>query len=119
MFPDRYFPARYFNNRYFPVGSETTLAVIMTIGGASWPVSRILIPERVQGGSAIRVKVVSTSDRALAGGPAIPVYYVQDSELRANGGQYEIQGNAPIPVVVVSDGRAVVGQAAVPVYVVS
>jgi hypothetical protein len=50
------------------------------------------------------------------GGPAIPVYIVSEAEAA----QWGTRGNVPVPIVVVSDGRAVAGNVApIPVYVVN
>lgn len=75
------------------------------------------MPERIAGGAALRVRTVIAGERAIEGEPALPVYYVQDSELKQNGGAYTLQGNQPVPIFEAAASAIVVGGAALPVYV--
>jgi hypothetical protein len=88
-----------------------------SIGGPARRTLRQLTPARIAGGSALRVRTVTAGERNIEGGPALPVYYVQDSELRANGGSYTLQGNQPVPIFEAGAGAIIEGRAAIPVYV--
>lgn len=72
---------------------------------------------RPQGGPALRVRLVSElpPGAVALGGAAQPIYVVSAEEL-AQG--WPVQGNvAPVPVLLVADGRPVAGGAPIPVVV--
>jgi len=87
-----------------------------SIGGPAWRTKRQLTPARIAGGAALRVRIMTAGERSIEGGPALPIYYVQDSELRVNGGKFTLQGNPPMPIFEAA-GAIVEGRAAIPVYV--
>ena len=62
------------------------------------------------------LRVYRDDSLTTRGGPAVPVYIVSEAEAA----QWGTKGNVPVPVAVVSDGRAVAGNVApIPVYVVN
>jgi hypothetical protein len=68
------------------------------------------------GGAALRVAANTEVD--TEGGAAVPVYIITDADVAS--GRWSVQGNInPIAMTVVADGRAVVGQPPIPVYVVA
>lgn len=77
---------------------------------------------RVSGGAegapALRVAGYTAlpAGRAVEGGPARPVRVITADEVAAG---YPVQGNTPVPMLLVSDGHPVLGQPAIPVYVVA
>jgi len=88
-----------------------------SIGGPARRTLRQLTPARIAGGAALRVRSVTAGERNIEGGPALPVYYVQDSELRSSGGAYTLQGNPPVPIFEAEAGAIIEGRSAIPVYV--
>lgn len=85
------------------------------IGGAALRSRRQTTPPRKVGGPVLRVKLVTSGQ--VEGGPAMPVYYVQASELVQNGGPFRLLGNTPIPIR--EDASApTTGGPAIPVFLV-
>ena len=76
----------------------------------------------IEGGPALPVygyKAATIGTLAVDGGPALPVKVLTAADLVQNGGKYWLEGDPQaVPMILVTDGRAVEGRAAVPVYVV-
>lgn len=68
----------------------------------------------LMGGQALRV--ICVTGQGLAGGAAIPVYALADTDLRESGGDFRILDNTPILVTVIASGRDQRGGAVIPVY---
>lgn len=70
----------------------------------------------LMGGQALRVTCVS--GQGLAGGHAIPVYALADTDLRENGGDFRVLDNTPVVVTLIASGagREQRGGAVIPVY---
>lgn len=68
---------------------------------------------------AVLLDASSIGSRPLSAGPAQPVVYLNASDLDYNGGAYHLEANsAPMPVYVVTDGRAITSTPAIAVYLV-
>lgn len=68
----------------------------------------------LQGRVAFRVQGFTGTERAVQGGPSVPVYVVTEAQI--DSGQFRLAGGAAYPMTEVSD-RAVSGRQAIPVYV--
>jgi hypothetical protein len=73
-------------------------------------------PHRIMGGAAKKVREVTGG---AEGGAAHPVFVIAESDLKANGGRFTLEGGEPEPIVTVTSPRYLVNTAATPVYIVS
>lgn len=77
-------------------------------------------PYQTEGGIAIPVYGYTSlpTDRAVEGGPALPIRVLTDADLVQNGGQYRLEGRpTAMPIYEVAQGeRAIQGGPAIPVY---
>ena len=86
------------------------------------PVKPVVIDTsgQCQGGPAIPVYGLNAStlgNRAIDGGPALPIKLLTDADLIQNGGKFWLEGDpVAMPVMLATDGRAVEGRMPVPVY---